>query len=60
MDNLAAIEAAYSDFKLIKGRKVVQLIFEVPLEKANEAFHVLGGMPNPTSEVWVAVARLAK
>ena len=56
----AAFKATYSDFKLIKGRKVVQLVFEVPLEIANEAYEVLGGMPNPGAEVWCAVARPAE
>jgi hypothetical protein len=54
----AAFKATYSDFKLIRSRKVVQLVFEVPLESANEAYEVLGGMPNPAAEIWCAVARL--
>lgn len=58
MNASAAIQASYADFRLVKSRKVVQLVFEVPLEKANEAIGVLGGMPDPAAEVWVAVARL--
>lgn len=58
MTKAAAISAAYADFRLVKSRKVVQLVFEVPLEKANEAISVLGGMPDPSAEIWVALARL--
>lgn len=58
MKDAAAFKATYSDLKLIKGRKVVQLVFEVPLEGADEAYSVLGGMPNPAAEVWCAIARL--
>jgi len=54
----AAFQATYSDMRLIKGRKVVQFVFEVPLEASNEAYDVLGGMPNPAAEVWCAIARL--
>jgi hypothetical protein len=50
--------ATYSDFRLIKGRKVCQFVFEVPLEGANTAYEVLGGMPNPAAECWCAIARL--
>lgn len=54
----AAFSATYSDWRVIKGRKVVQVVFELPLEKADEAYQVLGGMPIAASEVWCAVARL--
>jgi hypothetical protein len=54
----AAFQATFADWKLIKGRKVVQVVFEVPIELADHAYGVLGGMPNPASEVWCAVARL--
>ncbi len=36
----------------------MQLVFEVPIEDSNLAYNVLGGMPNPASEVWCAIARL--
>ncbi len=51
-------EATYSDWKVIRGRKCVQIVLEVPLELSNTAYTVLGGMPNPAEEIWVAVARL--
>ena len=58
MTQAAAFQATYSDWKLIKTRKVVQIVFEVPVEKAGLAYEVLNGMPNFGSEVWCAVARL--
>lgn len=58
MDTPAAFSATYSDLKLIKTRKVVQFVFEVPLEAAEHAMNVLGGMPSPMSEKWFAIARL--
>jgi hypothetical protein len=60
MKNAAAFQATYSDWRLIKGRKVVQVVFELPLEVANEAYSALGGMPNPAAETWFAIARLVQ
>lgn len=54
----AAFSATYSDWKVIKGRKVVQIVFELPLEKSDEAYQVLGGMPIAATEKWCAIARL--
>jgi hypothetical protein len=54
----AAFAASYSDWKLIKTRSVVQVIFEVPLEAADAAYQVLDGMPNIGSERWFGIARL--
>jgi hypothetical protein len=54
----AAFRASYSDWKLIRTRKVVQIVLEVPVEEADAAYQVLGGMPNPGESVWCAVARL--
>ncbi len=54
----AAFQATFSDWKLIRSRKVVQIVLEVPLEAAGQAYDVLGGMPNPGAETWCAVARL--
>lgn len=54
----AAFQATYSDWRLIKTRKVVQIVFEVPVEQAGLAYEVLDGMPNFGSEVWCAIARL--
>lgn len=58
MNSGAAFSAAYSDWKLIRTRSVVQIILEVPVEQADHAYSVLGGMPLSGEEVWVGVARL--
>ena len=57
---MTAFQATYSDFKIVKGRKVAQVILEVPLEAADNALAVLGGVPRPDAEVWVGVALLDK
>lgn len=54
----AVIKATYSDWKLIKTRGVVQMIFEVPLNEADSAYQVVGGMPDAAGERWFAIARL--
>lgn len=58
MSQAAAFQATYSDWKLIRTRKVVQIVLEVPVEQAGLAYEVLGGMPRTDSEIWCAVARL--
>lgn len=58
MTAAAAFRATYSDWKLIRTRKVVQVVLEVPVEQADQAYQVLGGMPLSGEETWVAVARL--
>lgn len=55
----AAFQASYADWKLIRSRKVIQVVLEIPLEQADQAYAVLGGMPNPGAEIWCGVARLA-
>jgi len=54
----AAFKASYADWKLIKTRSCVQIVFEIPVEKANEAYECLGGMPVSANESWFAIARL--
>lgn len=58
MTALAAISATFSDFRLVKGRKVAQLVFEVPLESADAALETLGGLPRPDREAHCGIARL--
>lgn len=58
MSKPAAFKANYADWKLVKTRACVQIIFEIPVEKANEAYEVLGGMPFSATESWFAIARL--
>lgn len=53
---MEAFRATYSDFKLVKTRKVIQIVLEVPVEQSNAVLDVLGGMPDPSKESWVGVA----
>lgn len=53
-----AFKATYSDWKLVKTRQVVQIVFEVPLAEADAAYELLGGMPAPASERWFGIAAL--
>ncbi len=59
MTDRTAFRAVYSDWKLIKTRQVVQIIFEVPLHDADAAYELLGGMPAPAAERWFGIAALA-
>lgn len=54
----AAFTASFADFRLVKGRKVAQIVVEVPIEQADHALEVLGGVPRPDAERHVAVARI--
>lgn len=54
----AAFTAVFSDWKVIKTRACVQIVFELPIEKADDAYQVLGGMPVAAKEVWCGIARL--
>jgi hypothetical protein len=58
MSDLAATQGTFADFRLIKGRKVCQIVIEVPIEQADQALAALGGLPQPATEAWVALARL--
>lgn len=49
---MAEIKATYSDWKLIKTRGVIQLVFEIPASADKVAFAALGGMPNHAEERW--------
>ena len=55
---MIAISAAFADFRIVKGRKVAQFVFETPLEAADEALRMLGGLPRPDAERWVGIAPL--
>ena len=55
---MTAFQATFSDFRLVKGRKVCQLVFEVPIEAADMALQTLGGLPRPDQEAWVGIARI--
>jgi hypothetical protein len=58
MNKPAAFKATFSDFRLIKGRKVAQLIFELPIEGCDAALEAMGGVPQPHEERWAAIARI--
>ena len=53
-----AFKATYSDWKLVKTRGVVQIVFEVPLAEADDAYDILGGMPNHANEKWFGIAAI--
>jgi len=55
----AAFKATFSDFRLVKGRKVAQIVVEVPIEEADHALLALGGIPRPDIARWVAVAQIS-
>lgn len=55
---MTAISASFADFRIVKGRKVAQFVFETPLEAADDALSKLGGLPRPDSERWVGIAPL--
>lgn len=57
MTDEAVIRATYSDMRPVKSRKVVQLVFEIPVEQAESALQTLG-FPRPDAEMWCAIARL--
>lgn len=50
-----AIPARYADWRPVKGRKVLQLILEVPLERQGEVLTMLGA-PLPDRDIQVAIA----
>jgi hypothetical protein len=54
----AAFRGTYADWKLVKTRAVIQVVFEVPLADADAAYDVLGGMPDSSKERWFGIAPL--
>lgn len=58
MTTPAAIKATFSDFKIVRGRKCAQLVFEIPLELADASLAALGGLPQAATERWFGIARL--
>lgn len=51
------VKATFADWRPVKGRKQLQLIFEVPLELTGEVLEMLGA-PMPDKETWCAIALL--
>lgn len=60
MTDAAAIRATFADYKRVRGRKVGQLIFEVPLEELHDAVKRLGGEPSVNQDTWCAIAVLVE
>lgn len=54
-----AFRATYEDWKLVKTRGVVQVIFEVPIAEHDVAYQMLGGMPNTAQPRWFGIAPLS-
>lgn len=57
MTDAAAIQGDYTDLKFVKGRKVAQIVLEIPIEAAG-AFVKAFGTPNPATGIPVALARI--
>jgi len=57
---MTAIRATFSDIRVVKGRKVVQLVMEIPIEEADSALRALGGVPQPDVSRWVGIAPLTE
>lgn len=53
----AAIRATFCNIRNIAGRKVVQLIMEIPVEQAGQAYEAFG-WPDAANPKWVAIALL--
>lgn len=60
MENPAAFGAEYVDLKVIKTRRAVQIVFEIPLEAADHAIKCLGGMPDNDKSIWFGIAKMEK
>jgi len=58
MEDRCILQADFSATRIIAGRKCLQLIFEVPIEAADDAMAKLGGFPQPGENRWVAIALL--
>lgn len=58
MNEPRVIQATFADWRTVKGRKQLQLIFEVPLEQQELVLKFLGA-PLPYDAKWYAIARLA-
>lgn len=58
MNSPAAIfDGSYADYKHIKTRKVLQIIVEIPAERA-KAFFDMFGVPTGADEIPVAIAKM--
>jgi hypothetical protein len=53
----AAMQADYTDLRFIKGRKVIQVVLELPIE-AGAQFVSMFGTPDPSKTIPVGIARI--
>lgn len=60
MSDPAIFGAEYVGWQLVKTRRAVQIVFEIPLENAGHAYQALGGMPDNEKSVWFAIAKMKK
>lgn len=58
MTSRAAIAGVYSDLKPVKTRGVLQIVVEVPMERADEVTQAFG-WPQQGESQWLAVARMS-
>jgi len=49
------IDATFHDWRTVKGRKMLQLVFEIPIEKQGEVLTLLGH-PEPSGSKWCMIA----
>lgn len=56
-EKAAVVEATFCDWRTVRTRKTLQLIFEVEIEATENVLAVLGA-PLPHKTTWVAIARL--
>lgn len=53
-----AVAGTFVKFDAVPTRKVVRIIIEAPIEKADEILRSLGGYPDPANARWVGLAPL--
>lgn len=58
MTESSSVYGSFVDVKIVRTRSVVQLVIEVPIERADYTLRELGGIPQPGTERPVAVAPL--
>lgn len=59
MSELRGIEADFATWRPVQGRKILQLVFEVPIERTQHVLDMLG-IPQPGASKWCAIALLNK
>lgn len=57
-DRPAIVQATYANWKPVPSRKVLQLVFEVPIERQGDVLGILGAPGIDTAD-WYAIAKMA-